>query len=254
MAQPTDTPERFEVSEPSTALPVPALSRYARPASSAAREPVPDDATTERAEPPPAEASASASRAPVGEAAAATRPLDPIVQPASAEWATDPSPPQPVRDARTGDPVAGPSATAATHAPAIREERPRVHEDDKRRRPFWKRLSMGRPHAEPQAPQSAPIPKDLLKPAIERIDHLTRRFEREQKALHERLDEFEHNLTRLWELEEQMGMEEVRAQLAVMRANQEEIADALYALTKRVAVGATAVVASFAAVLIWLIL
>ena len=93
---------------------------------------------------------------------------------------------------------------------------------------------MARPHAEPSSqPPPVEIPKDLLKPVIERIDHLTRRFEREQKALHGRLEDFEHNLTRLWELEEQMGLEEIRAQLAVMRANQEEIADGLHALARR---------------------
>ncbi len=235
MAQPTDNASRFEVSEPSEALPVPALSRYARP-QPAPEAPAPNgsDEPTRTSEsqptPPPVEG---------------RRHLDPIVEAASEEWATDPSPPQDVNEARSPAP--------SRHAPALRPETAE-RRDDTKRRPFWKRLSMARPHAEPQAPPTVEIPKDLLKPAIERIDHLTRRFEREQKALHERLEEFEHNLTRLWELEEQMGMEEVRAQLAVMRANQEETADALHTLARRIAIGAGAVVAVFAAVLLWLVL
>lgn len=239
MAQPTDNPSRFEVSEPSPALPVPALSRYARPSPQArASEPTPKGpaAETPSMDTPPPQPSPVA------------RPLDPIVQPASDEWATDPSPPQPVPGQRPA------AERAAGQTPAVREPHPRREDDASRRRPFWKRLAMARPLAEPQSAPGGEIPRDLLKPAIERIDHLTRRFEREQKALHERLDEFEHNLTRLWELEEQMGMEEIRAQLAVMRANQEETADALHALAKRVTIGAGAVVAVFAAAVIWLLL
>jgi len=267
VAQPTDTPERFEISEPSTALPVPALSRYARP--EAAAVPIPEPASG----PAPANAASAATATetnfdpspdttpeaataaePVAPPSQPERPVDPIVQAASEEWATDPSPPQPVEDARDGGtaPNLAPNPASGTHAPALREA---PHPDEpKRRRPFWKRIAMARPAAEPQAQPQVAIPPDLLKPALERIDHLTRRFEREQKALHERLDEFEHNLTRLWELEEQMGMEEVRAQLAVMRANQEETADAVHALAKRVTIGASAVVASFASLLLWLIL
>lgn len=256
MAQPTHTPEHFEVSEPTAALPVPALSRYRHAAETAADKTAssPKAEAANRAAPSAAGAPADETTEHRAEPAApadtvrATRthtPIDPIVQPASDEWATDPSPPQPVRDAR--------SSLVPSRVPA-RHESPRGRDEGDKRRPFWKRLAMGRP-----APASDPshgsakleIPPDLLKPAIERIDHLTRRFEREQKALQKRLDEFEHNLTRLWELEEQMGMEEIRAQLAVMRANQEEIADGLHNLARRVTIAAGAVVATIAAILIW---
>jgi len=247
VAQPTDTPERFEVSEPSTALPVPALSRYARPRP---RPPGPDTARDAEPGPPrpdrPVQAAATAAE-PARPSSDPHRRLDPIVQPASEEWATDPSPPQPVNEARRP----GPSPT--THAPALREAPARSH-DDAKRVPFWKRIAMVRPHVETQTPPRVEIPKDLLKPAIERIDHLTRRFEREQKALHARLEEFEHNLTRLWELEERISLEEVRAQLAVMRANQEEIADGLHTLARRITIGSGAVVAIVGALLLWLVL
>jgi hypothetical protein len=253
VAQPTDTPERFEVSEPSTALPVPALSRYARPEARRA------EATAQTASDEPVSAAEPAKGRvrpdAQPEADETHRRLDPIVEAASDEWATDPSPPQPVRDTRSAGPASASARTGpgSSLAPAIREARARK-QDESKRRPFWKRLSMVRPAGESSSPPAVEIPKDLLKPAIERIDHLTRRFEREQKVLYERLDEFEHNLTRLWELEEQMGLEEIRAQLAVMRADQEEIADGLHALTRRMTIGASAVVAIFGALLIWLAL
>ncbi len=239
MAQPTDNASRFEVSEPSEALPVPALSRYARPRPEAA-----DDAKADASNTGTEPSADPRSEAPTSNPE--RRRLDPIVEAASEEWATDPSPPQDVNEAR---PKAAPLAT-----PAVRPD-PAAPVEEGKRRPFWKRLSMVRPQAEPAPPPpSVEIPKDLLKPAIERIDHLTRRFEREQKALHERLEEFEHNLTRLWELEEQMGLEEVRAQLAVMRANQEETADALHTLARRITIGAGAIVAVFGALLVWLLI
>lgn len=268
MAQPTETERRFEVSERSSALPVPALSRYARPGAkprddrSAIGHEASDTTDAERVAPrgPGATDDVSLEAAPerIEELldVDALRDAEPIVQAAHEEWATDPSPPQPVSDARRTD---SPRSTATNEPdrsslPALREQPqtqspPRAEE----KRPFWKRLSMARPAAS-APPPVASIPPELLKPALERIDHLTRRFEHEQKALHERLDQFEHNITRLWELEEQMGLEEIRAQLAVIQANQEEIADGVHAIARNVAVAAGLGVAVLGGLLLWVLL
>lgn len=307
MAQPTETERRFEVSERSSALPVPALSRYARPTSKTRRADAPRsdaEAGSTEIESEAATGAAAARADSTGvtdvplEAAAdledlldldALRDTDPIVQAADEEWATDPSPPQPVHAARRTDSPRGGTEPARARAsqragahrqsvrshdplpperrepsaadtrdtrnlPALRDDGPQSPPPRAEQRvPFWKRLSMTRTAA-PAPPPAAAISPDLLKPVLERIDHLTRRFEREQKALHERLDQFEHNITRLWELEEQMGLEEVRAQLAVIQANQEEIADGVHALARKVAIAGGLGVAAIAGLLIWALL
>jgi hypothetical protein len=265
VAQPTETERRFEVSERSSALPVPALSRYARPDAKPhdARPPTGhEDAETST----PAQSDTAEARKTEDVALEAApdriedllggdsrRDSEPIVQAANEEWATDPSPPQPVSDARRTDPVRSAAAREERRdLPALRESAAQPPRADEKR-PFWKRLSMSR-SAAPAPPPVAQVPPDLLKPALERIDHLTRRFEHEQKALHERLDQFEHNITRLWELEEQMGLEEIRAQLAVIQANQEEIADGVHAIARNVAVAAGLGLALLAGVLLWVVL
>ena len=49
-----------------------------------------------------------------------------------------------------------------------------------------------------------------------------------QSATELRIEQFEENLTHLWELEEQLAQAEFRERLALLQANQEEIADALH--------------------------
>ena len=49
-----------------------------------------------------------------------------------------------------------------------------------------------------------------------------------QSATELRIEQFEENLTRLWELEEKLAQAEFRERLALLQANQEEIADALH--------------------------
>ena len=146
VAQPTETERRFEVSERSSALPVPALSRYARPRSQSRQADTPDSPSEENthAAAGTVEATAEADvpdiidEMSLDEAPGRLADLidvdrlhteSPIVQSPHEAWATDPNPPQPVRDARL---------------PALRDSPPgqkRGDEEPGRRKPFWKRLS-----------------------------------------------------------------------------------------------------------------
>jgi hypothetical protein len=61
------------------------------------------------------------------------------------------------------------------------------------------------------------------------------------------LEQFEENLTRLWELEEKLAQAEFRERLALLQANQEEIADALHTTGRNLIVLASLVGLTLAA-------
>ncbi len=94
------------------------------------------------------------------------------------------------------------------------------------RLPFWKRIALHRPAPAPAAPAVS------LDPVLTRLNELDRRIAENQRATLSRMNSFEENITRLWELEEQTSLNEVRERLALLEANQEEIADALHSLTR----------------------
>jgi len=95
-----------------------------------------------------------------------------------------------------------------------------------KRTSFWKRITMPRVHTEPaDKPPSPPI---SLEPVLNRMLGLEKQIAANQSATELRIEQFEENLTRLWELEEQLAQAEFRERLALLQANQEEIADALH--------------------------
>ena len=68
-----------------------------------------------------------------------------------------------------------------------------------------------------------------------RIGALEQQISANQATTLSRLENLEQNITRLWELEEQLTLTEVRERLAVMEANQEEIADGMHAVARNLA-------------------
>ena len=95
-----------------------------------------------------------------------------------------------------------------------------------KRTSFWKRITTPRTQSEPAgAPPPAPI---SLEPVLSRMLGLEKQLAANQSATELRIEEFEENLTRLWELEEKLAQAEFRERLALLQANQEEIADALH--------------------------
>ena len=94
------------------------------------------------------------------------------------------------------------------------------------RTPFWRRITMPRVQSEPaDKPSSPPI---SLEPVLNRMLGLEKQLAANQSATELRIEQFEKNLTHLWELEEQLAQAEFRERLALLQANQEEIADALH--------------------------
>jgi hypothetical protein len=107
-------------------------------------------------------------------------------------------------------------------------------EAEPQRVPFWKRIAMPRSsHAEAKA---TPPPRPNLDPVLARLKQLEEAMMTHQAATLGRLDAFEDNITRLWELEEQMALTEVRERLALLEANQEEIADGLHSVSRNLSV------------------
>ena len=100
--------------------------------------------------------------------------------------------------------------------------------------PFWKRIAMPRSPSTAKPPQPGPLPN--LDPILGRIKQLEEAMTTHQAATFGRLDSFEQNITRLWELEEQMALTEVRERLALLEANQEEIADGLHAVARNLSI------------------
>lgn len=121
-----------------------------------------------------------------------------------------------------------------------------------KRRPFWKRIALPRVQGAPAPPTATSLPPVSLEPLIRRMLALEQQIAANQSATELQLERFEENLTRLWELEGQLAQAELRERLAVLEANQEEIADALHAvgrnLTVLVSVVGAALAASFLAV------
>ncbi len=138
--------------------------------------------------------------------------------------------PSPSREAasRRYSPIE-PTRQVEPSAPAAKRE------PEAERVPFWKRIAM--PRATQQNTHSAPPPPPLnLDPVLARIKQLEDALTTHQAATFGRLDNFEENITRLWELEEQMALTEVRERLALLEANQEEIADGMHAVSRNLSV------------------
>jgi hypothetical protein len=117
--------------------------------------------------------------------------------------------------------------------------------------PFWKRLALplvqsasSGPHA---ATRSAGTRAPSLDPILTRLGALEKQIAANQSATESQLTRFEENLTRLWELEEQMTITEVRERLALLEANQEEIADGLHTVSRNLVLVAVVLAAGLAA-------
>jgi hypothetical protein len=112
--------------------------------------------------------------------------------------------------------------------------RPHAPDPPKQERvPFWKRIALHRPATssasnEPRMPSLEPIQLRLL--------GLEKQIASNHSATQARLNTFEENITRLWELEDQLALTEVRERLALLEANQEEIADGLHAIARNLTV------------------
>ena len=114
--------------------------------------------------------------------------------------------------------------------------RPAAPNPPPKRSPFWKRITLPRAQ-EPPAPVAQPIePKISLEPIVARIRALEEQIAANHSDSQARLEQSEENLTRLWEMEEQLAQAELRERLAVVEANQEEIADGLHAVARNLVV------------------
>ena len=116
-----------------------------------------------------------------------------------------------------------------------------------RRTSFWKRLSLPRVQGAPAQPAPEPAPTISLEPVISRMLALEKQLAANQSATEVQLEQFEQNLTRLWEMEDQLAQAELRERLAVLEANQEEIADGLHAVGRNLIVLVSVVGAALAA-------
>ena len=112
--------------------------------------------------------------------------------------------------------------------------RPAEPASEPERVPFWKRIALPRGPSTAKPPHAGPPPN--LDPILARIKQLEEAMTTHQAATLGRLDSFEENITRLWELEEQMTLTEVRERLALLEANQEEIADGLHAVARNLSI------------------
>ena len=95
-----------------------------------------------------------------------------------------------------------------------------------KRASFWKRITM--PRVQNEANETPPPAAISLEPVLNRMLALEKQMAANQSATELRIEQFEENLTRLWELEEKLAQAELRERLALLQANQEEIADALH--------------------------
>jgi hypothetical protein len=120
--------------------------------------------------------------------------------------------------------------------PAVRPPEP----PRKQRLPFWKRIALPRkPTPEPM--HAAPVPSPPaaptdLGPVLRQLDALEAQLRDSQRVTREQLQAFEENLTRMWQLEEQIALTEVRERLALLEASQEEIADGLHAVSRHLSI------------------
>ncbi|MEE3328839.1 MAG: hypothetical protein VX252_15985 [Myxococcota bacterium] len=114
-----------------------------------------------------------------------------------------------------------------------------------KRTPFWKRIAM--PRLQDEASEPRPAATVSLEPVLNRMLALEKQIAANQSATEIRLEQFEENLTRLWELEEKLAQAEFRERLALLQANQEEIADALHTTGRNLIVLASLVGLTLAA-------
>jgi hypothetical protein len=106
--------------------------------------------------------------------------------------------------------------------------------------PFWRRITM-------QRTGGPSLRGGSIEPLVTRIAALERQISANQATTLSRLENLEQNITRLWELEEQLTLTEVRERLAVMEANQEEIADSMHAVARNLAIVAVVLALAVAA-------
>ena len=99
-----------------------------------------------------------------------------------------------------------------------------------RKVPFWKRLTLPRSPSVSPPPQFEASPTPNLEPVLARLAALEKQLAANQVATENQLTRFEENIIRLWELEDDLALTEVRERLALLEANQEEIADGLHAV------------------------
>lgn len=228
------------------AVPRPVLSRYARrvakPATVQPSEPDPGDPVAAEARPVDFEISARTPELPV----TPERPGDPEPASASSDRPAVPDPAAggaPREEAPT--PRSAPDEVRRVEASEVREAEPAAaggwmsalipipsepagDRGARKKVPFWKRIALPRAQAtSPGAATTAPRPLSL-EPILTRLNALEKQLAANQSATESQLARFEENITRLWELEEQLTLTEVRERLALLEANQREIADALH--------------------------
>ncbi|MAI25744.1 MAG: hypothetical protein CMN75_06895 [Spirochaeta sp.] len=114
-----------------------------------------------------------------------------------------------------------------------------------KRASFWKRITM--PRVQNEANETPPPAAISLEPVLNRMLALEKQMAANQSATELRIEQFEENLTRLWELEEKLAQAELRERLALLQANQEEIADALHTTGRNLIVLASLVGAALIA-------
>ena len=126
-------------------------------------------------------------------------------------------------DSREIPPDQGPEEVSPVERlPNQLEAKPRPQ----KRTSFWKRITM--PRVQKEANEPPPPATVSLEPVLNRMLALEKQMAANQSATELRIEQFEENLTRLWELEEKLAQAELRERLALLQANQEEIADALH--------------------------
>lgn len=126
-------------------------------------------------------------------------------------------------------------------------EDPPIDRSAQKKIPFWKRIALPRAQAiPPQASTATPRPLSL-EPILTRLNALEKQLAANQSATESQLARFEENITRLWELEEQLTLTEVRERLALLEANQQEIADALHTVARNLTLLAVVLAAGLVA-------
>lgn len=136
----------------------------------------------------------------------------------------------------------------------VPSSRPRTDDDSPGRKvPLWKRIALPLVQSAAAATQgerakTAPASRPAsLEPVLTRLSALEKQLAANQSATEGQLARFEENITRLWELEEQLTLTEVRERLALLEANQEEIADGLHAVGRNLVLVAVVLAAGIAA-------
>jgi hemerythrin-like domain-containing protein len=87
--------------------------------------------------------------------------------------------------------------------------------------------------------QSSPAPPATppsLEPILERLEALEKLLADSQKATIGQLEQLEENLNRLLELEDELGLSEIRERLSLVEAGQVEIADGLHSISRNLSV------------------